>query len=98
MIIEYLKFEVEEKFIKDFLEADKLIWTKFLKVQNGFINKETWLNPQNNNEIISVIWWQSLEQWKSISNFELELINSQFSKVFKYPFGLIVSKYFESVE
>ena len=66
MVIEWLKFKLAPESREKFIELDKEIWTSFLSEQPGFLSKEIWLDPNNLDEIIAVVHWQTLEQWKSI--------------------------------
>ncbi|MDJ0554124.1 MAG: TIGR03792 family protein [Microcoleaceae cyanobacterium MO_207.B10] len=67
MIIEWLQFKIEDSLKEKFLQKDREIWTSFLALQMGFLKKEVWLNDYRGNEVIIVVYWESREQWKSIS-------------------------------
>ena len=66
MVIEWLKFRVISELHEKFLQKDAEIWTPLLASYPGFLGKETWLVPNNKEEIIFVIRWHTREQWKSI--------------------------------
>jgi uncharacterized protein (TIGR03792 family) len=59
MVTEWLSYQVPKAFHDSFLTADTAIWTAMLSQQPGFMGKQTWLNPDNPDEIIFVIQWQT---------------------------------------
>ncbi|MGL4608364.1 MAG: TIGR03792 family protein [Trueperaceae bacterium] len=78
MIIEWLKYNVPPIQRELFLNADAEIWTETLAAQTGFISKQTWLNPENPDEINFVISWQSKEHWKAVPQELLQETDKRF--------------------
>ncbi|MGD1705005.1 TIGR03792 family protein [Dapis sp. BLCC M229] len=78
MIIEWLQFKIEENSKEEFLQKDREIWTSFLALQMGFLRKEVWLDSYRGNEVIIIVYWESREQWKSISQVLLQETESKF--------------------
>lgn len=78
MVIEWLQFRVDEAAIDEFVERDRAIWTTALAQYPGFAKKEVWTNPDTPGEIICVIHWETVEQWKSIPVSALESIEAEF--------------------
>ncbi|GFZ96121.1 TIGR03792 family protein [Okeania sp. KiyG1] len=81
MIIEWLQFKIEESLKEKFLQKDREIWTSFLALQMGFLKKEVWLDSYRGNEVIIVVYWESREQWKSMSQVLLQETESKFREV-----------------
>ncbi len=80
MVIEWLRVKVASESREKFIPLDRKIWTNFLEKQPGFLSKEVWLDPTNLDEVILVVHWQTLEQWKSISKQQLAEIKIQFEQ------------------
>lgn len=80
MIIELLKFKVSQKVQKKFIELDKKIWTSMLKNCDGFIDKEVWISAEKPEEIICVVRWKSRQQWKAISDSQLQVTEKNFAE------------------
>lgn len=94
MVIEWLKFQVDAKNREKFIEKDAQIWTATLSQYSGFLGKEIWINPKNEAEIIFIIRWKTLEDWKSIPQSVLE----ETEKKFASAVGVITYQMTESKE
>ncbi len=70
--VEELVFTVAPSFVEEFIKIDHEIWTTMLARYNGFVSKEVWVNDDNKGEITTIIYWESLEQWKAIPMKDLE--------------------------
>ena len=81
MVIEWLQFRVDEEIQDEFVERDRAIWTAALAQYPGFVKKEVWTNPAQPNEVICVIHWATIEQWKAIPVSDLEAIEAEFKGV-----------------
>ncbi|NJP09933.1 MAG: TIGR03792 family protein [Leptolyngbyaceae cyanobacterium RU_5_1] len=79
MVIEWLKIEVSRELQEKFIQTDEAIWTATLAKYPGFLGKHVWINPKEPNEVVLVIHWASLENWKSIPADVLEETERQFS-------------------
>ncbi|XZN89194.1 MAG: TIGR03792 family protein [Microcoleus sp.] len=49
-----------------FMQRDEEVWTAGLRSLPGFLGKETWVDPVE-NEVVMLIRWESKELWKSVS-------------------------------
>jgi uncharacterized protein (TIGR03792 family) len=67
MVIEELQFEVDPADREDFLQVEEKIWTGFLSGCDGFVRKEVWIPEDDPARVIVIIWWNTMEQWKSIT-------------------------------
>jgi uncharacterized protein (TIGR03792 family) len=66
MTVEWLRYRVPRESRDVFLKADADSWTAMLSQQAGFIQKQTWANPQTPDELNLVIYWESKAQWKAV--------------------------------
>lgn len=76
MVIEFLRFEVEEAQRTAFLAADAAIWTAALSQYPGFMSKEVWVD-QETGHVVTMIRWATLEAWKSIPQSDLDAIDAK---------------------
>lgn len=79
MIIEWLQFWIKPSVRDLFLEQDAKIWTPVLAAQPGFINKEHWQQDKPEH-LVTVVRWQSREQWKAIPLDLLETTENKFAQ------------------
>ncbi|MEB3210044.1 MAG: TIGR03792 family protein [Leptolyngbyaceae bacterium] len=80
MVIEWLRFRVQEDLREQFVRLDEEIWTAALSQYDGFLGKEVWISADDLTEVISVIRWDSTDSWYSIPNSDLDRINAQFDE------------------
>jgi uncharacterized protein (TIGR03792 family) len=98
MIIEWLKFKVFAQDQEFFLIKDAEIWTHNLRQYPGFLGKEIWLNPNHPDEMILLIRWQTLEQWKAIPQEVLEEIERQFHQAMGSHFYQMIESFFYQIQ
>jgi uncharacterized protein (TIGR03792 family) len=82
MVIEWLKIGVSPELREKFIQKDAEIWTSKLASYPGFLSKEVWIDPKTSTELVLVIRWASLEQWKAIPPEELARTEQQFNREF----------------
>jgi uncharacterized protein (TIGR03792 family) len=75
MVIEWLRFEVPPEQWEAFICRDEEVWTVGLKNFSGFLGKEVWIDPVQQN-VVMIIRWNSKEEWKSIPTSELERLDA----------------------
>ncbi|MBD3884330.1 TIGR03792 family protein [Phormidium tenue FACHB-886] len=80
MVIEWLKVQVDPEQRELYVQKDAEIWTTALSKYPGFLSKEVWISPENFSELIIVIHWASLENWKSIPAADLQQIEAEFNQ------------------
>lgn len=80
MVIEWLKIRVRPELREKYIQLDDEIWTPALKKYPGFLGKETWLNPQQLDEVVLVIRWETREAWKSVSPEAVQRIQAAFER------------------
>lgn len=84
-VIEFLTFEVEPDEQDGFLEAEGRIWTTALEVAPGFIRKERWRSVETPNLIHAVIWWESLDLWKSFPDEDVARLDAEMGEWLRVP-------------
>lgn len=80
MVIEWLQVNVAPPLREQYIQMDAELWTAFLSRYPGFLGKEIWINPNNAAELIIVIRWATLEDWKSIPAEDLQEVERQFNE------------------
>ena len=83
MIIEWLKFRVPSESHSAFIEHDESVWTTALEDCSGYLGKRRWINPDQSQEIVILVHWESKEQWKAIPLSLLE----QTEQIFREKMG-----------
>jgi uncharacterized protein (TIGR03792 family) len=86
--VEWLRLTVDPIHRDQYLRQDAKIWTPALASYPGFIDKTTWLNPNDPSEVIFIIRWTSREQWFSISKADLKAIENRFDATFPFTYSL----------
>lgn len=95
MVVEWLKFQVSPEFREQFVQKDAEIWTVFLSQYSGFLNKEVWISPDQLDEVVTVIYWETLEQWQAIPPEELDKVEAQFNAAMAGAYELVESSRYQ---
>jgi uncharacterized protein (TIGR03792 family) len=74
MVVEFLTFTVPVDELDSWLTIEREHWTRFLERQEGFVRKEMWRSQDDPTAVHAVIWWETMEHWKSIPDSELDRI------------------------
>jgi uncharacterized protein (TIGR03792 family) len=77
MVIEELQFAVTEDDREKFLEVEGRVWTGFLQTCVGFLHKETWIPEDDPQRVVVMIWWNTMEEWKSITAAQCDEVDAQ---------------------
>ncbi len=85
VIVEELTLLVAEADLEGFLEADARIWTSFLAAQPGFIRKEVWVPADRPDTIVIMVWWESRELWKAITEEQVLAVDREMGPWFREP-------------
>ncbi|GAB4147487.1 MAG: hypothetical protein Fur0046_25730 [Cyanobacteria bacterium J069] len=80
MVIEWLRFEVAPEARERFVQQDAEIWTTALSKYGGFLGKEVWISPDNPSEVVTVVHWESFDQWYSIPPDSLQAVEARFAQ------------------
>lgn len=87
--VEYLVFKIAETAsIKEFLELQQKVWTKYLSSFDDFVSEEIWINKENPGEIHKIVVWKSMDGWKDICPIELKEKDEEFKKLYNKPFQI----------
>jgi uncharacterized protein (TIGR03792 family) len=95
MVIEWLTFQVAPENREAFIKVDSEIWTAALSQCPGYISKEVWISPEQDDQVIFIVRWQTREQWKSISEDWLEEVTARFNKAVDFPHKMLESKEYQ---
>lgn len=95
MEIEWLKIRVNPELREKFVQQDAEIWTAALAQYPGFLHKEVWISPENLAEVILVIHWDSLEDWKSVPVEHLKQIEAQFDAVMGNTYAIVEGSHYQ---
>jgi len=95
MVIEWLKFRVPAEQRERYIEIDDAIWTPALQATPGFISKETWITPDDDETVIFVIRWRTREEWKAIPEETLAKIEAQFDEAVDFDYHMEASKEYQ---
>lgn len=74
MVVEFLNFRVPVNERDRWLGIEAEHWTAFLQTKQGFVRKEVWVNADDPEAVTAVIWWESLDHWRSIPQAELDAV------------------------
>ena len=77
--VEILRFNMESALVERFIELDHDIWTVELAKVDGFISKDIWVNKEKPGEVTTIIYWNSLDQWKAIDHDLLVEVDRKFT-------------------
>ncbi len=78
MVIEWLRFWVEEASRERFIQRDDEIWTQALSRYPGFLGKDIWISHDSLTDVITVVQWETEDSWFSIPQDELDQIERRF--------------------
>ena len=89
-VVEYLRLHVSADDRDAWLSAERQSWGPWLTQQNGFLGRDMFWD-EDREEALLLIRWSSRENWKAISEKELEVIQEQFENLSREgtgkPFG-----------
>ena len=96
VVIEHLRLKVPKRYRQDWLLAEKESWEPWLSKKKGFVERELFWD-QKNEEATILIKWSSREEWKNISQAEINFVQDQFESIVRekiksekdFPFPLI---------
>ncbi len=91
VVIELLKFQINQNLREKFIQKDAEIWTTALAKYPGFLSKEVWINPNNPSEVTVIIRWETRDQWKAISPADLAVIDGKFAQALGNTYQLMES-------
>lgn len=95
MVIEWLKMRMPADKRERYIQVDDEIWTPALKQYPGFISKETWIAPEDEEVVIFVIRWRTREEWFSIPEDELAEVGDRFDTTLGFEYTMEESKEYQ---
>jgi len=94
-ITEELRLRVPLEYKDNWIKAEKQVWEPWLTNKKGFLGREIFYN-KNKQEALVLVKWANRKLWKSISETEVNQVQSIFEenvkndlKIDKNPFELI---------
>ena len=79
-VIEFLKLSVTKKDREAWLTAEKESWEPWLNKQKGFLKRELFWDPEN-EEALLLISWASRLDWKTIPQSEIDKVQHTFEEL-----------------
>ena len=64
-VIEMLRVKCVPGRRAEWLVRDAEIWTPALAAHDGYISKEVWPSIDHPDDVVIIVHWESLPQWKS---------------------------------
>lgn len=95
MVIEWLRFQVPADQREQFIRLDDGILTAALKDYPGFISKETWTIPNDDEAVIFVIRWRTREEWKAVPEKDFAEIEAQFKAALDFEYTMTELREFQ---
>ena len=74
MVVEFLTFSVPVDERDEWMRVEERNWSRFLERQRGFVRKQIWSDVDDPTAVHAVIWWDSMDAWKSIPQAELDAV------------------------
>ncbi|HEY9888192.1 MAG TPA: TIGR03792 family protein [Candidatus Obscuribacterales bacterium] len=95
MVIEWLQVRTAAAHRERYIQVDDEIWTPALQRYAGFLSKETWISPEDEEVVIFVIRWRSREEWFGIPEAELTAVNERFDAALGFDYSLEISREYQ---
>jgi len=80
MVIEWLRFKVPHEKWEAFIQRDEEVLTAGLRSFRGFLGKETWVDPVE-NEVVMLIRWETRELWKSVPQSLIDELDAKMGEL-----------------
>jgi uncharacterized protein (TIGR03792 family) len=96
MDLEWLRFQVAEGYREKFVQQDNAIWTAALSPYPGFLGKEVWIDPDNDTEIVTIVRWNSFEEWQAVPQEVLSKTETAFSEAMGDTYELLESRHYQT--
>jgi uncharacterized protein (TIGR03792 family) len=95
-VVEFLRFQMSPEKIPTFVQKNAELWTPALSKHPGFIDKEIWVNDRIPGEVLIMIHWETLEQWKSFPEelgveLDAQMSDPEFMPVAGYECTIVAS-------
>lgn len=87
--VEQLTFELDPALVEHFIEVDHAVWTRTLARYDAALEKEVWVDDGQKGRVTTIIYWTSLEHWKSVPGEVLAKAQAEFDAEFGAPYRLI---------
>lgn len=81
-VVEQLRLHVPSDQREIWLSAERSTWQPWLEAQSGFLGRDLYWDPDR-EEALLLIRWASREQWKAISDQDVESVQASFDAAAK---------------
>ena len=81
-VVEQLRLQVATEHREIWLNGERSTWQPWLEAQSGFLGRDLYWDPER-QEALLLIRWASREQWKAISDHEVERVQESFDAAVK---------------
>lgn len=95
MEIEWLRFRVNDSERERFVQQDHAIWTRTLAQYPGFLGKDVLINPNDVTEVVTIIRWNSFDEWQAIPEAVLTGVEAEFSQAMGSTYELLESRHYQ---
>ena len=85
-VVEHLRVRVPAEARQAWLEAERGSWEPWLARQEGFIGRDLFWDAEREEGTL-LIRWASREQWKRISEAEVEMVQERFEELARSATG-----------
>jgi len=87
VVVEFLRLQVPEENRLAWVNAEKQSWEPWLLSQKGFLGRKLFWDP-NTEQAFLLISWASSHDWKSIPQFEIDLVQERFEELARNETGM----------
>ena len=85
-VVEHLRVKVPAEARQAWLEAERGSWEPWLQQQEGFLGRDLLWDPEREEGTL-LIRWASREQWKRISEADVEAVQERFEDLARSATG-----------
>ena len=85
VVVEFLTFSVEPAELAAWLGVEEAVWSRYLETVPGFIRKEMWQPADRPGTMHAVIWWESRDAWKAVTDEEVAMGDARMGEWLRRP-------------
>jgi uncharacterized protein (TIGR03792 family) len=85
MVVEFLTFAVPLEIRDQWMAVEHQTWSRFLERQPGFVDKQLWVDRDDEDAVHAVVRWTDESSWKSIPDHELAAVDEAMGSFRRAP-------------